>query len=103
MPERKAYRNTCPTNIPGRGNSLPSNDIVSNQSSSSTGLSAEVTASSATQVTGSQTTSVEERENEFEGHFTRLESERTTWVRRRQGGSLDVTPPREERFERFLG
>jgi hypothetical protein len=41
-------------------------------------------------------------ENEIEGQLAGLESERAVWVRRRQGGSLDVTPPGVGRFERFL-
>jgi hypothetical protein len=41
-------------------------------------------------------------ENEMEGQLAGLESERAVWSRRRQGGSLDVTPPGVGRFERFL-
>jgi hypothetical protein len=37
-----------------------------------------------------------------EGHLQGLEEDRRTWLRRREGGDLDVTPPREGRFERYL-
>lgn len=41
-------------------------------------------------------------ENEIEGNLDGLEQDRRVWIRRREGGSLDVTPPREGRFERYL-
>lgn len=43
-----------------------------------------------------------ETENEEEAQMAGLERDRAVWVRRRQGGSLDVTPPGHGRFERFL-
>lgn len=103
IPERKAYRNTYPTNIPRRVNhGIPNNESMTTSSSMHAGLSAEVTIRTDISTTGSEITNSDERENELEAHLTRLESERDTWSRRRQGGSLDVTPPREGRFERFL-
>lgn len=44
----------------------------------------------------------EEIENQLEEQLAGLEIERDIWLGRRLGGSLDVTPPREGRFERFL-
>ena len=44
----------------------------------------------------------DESENGEMGLMGGLESDRTVWTRRRQGGSLDVTPPGQGRFERFL-
>ena len=41
-------------------------------------------------------------ENELEGHLQGLEADRRVWLQRREGGSLDITPPREGRFERYL-
>ena len=43
-----------------------------------------------------------ETENALEGHARVLMSDRRTWLGRRESGTLDVTPPREGRFERFL-
>lgn len=101
IPERRAYRNTYPTNIPGRGTqSLPSNDIAT--IASSTALIPGPTSSHGDQATDSQTSAFEEAENEFAAQLADLERERMVWQRRRQGGSLDVTPPKEGRFERFL-
>lgn len=41
-------------------------------------------------------------ENEIEPVIGELEQDRRTWMRRQEDGSLDVTPPAEGRFERFL-
>lgn len=41
-------------------------------------------------------------ENDIENSLHGLEQDRRTWVSRREEGSLEVTPPREGRFERFL-
>jgi hypothetical protein len=81
IPERRAYRNTYPTNAPG---------------------------SNVASLTGTPGTSehnvsgISETENETEGQLAGLERDRAVWMRRRQGGSLDVTPPSHGRFERFL-
>jgi hypothetical protein len=77
FPERRAYRNTYPTNAPVGGVRLLAGDARRDGS----GYGAE---------------------NEMEGQLAGLESERAAWARRRQGGSLDVAPPGLGRFERFL-
>jgi hypothetical protein len=77
VPERRAYRNTYPTNAPVGGVRVVVNDARRDGSGNGA-------------------------ENEMEGQLAGLESERAAWVRRRQGGSLDVTPPGLGRFERFL-
>ncbi|CAK3948751.1 Hypothetical predicted protein [Lecanosticta acicola] len=41
-------------------------------------------------------------ENDIEPAIGELEENRRTWVQRQESGSLDVTPPREGRFERYL-
>ncbi|EME46618.1 hypothetical protein DOTSEDRAFT_33205 [Dothistroma septosporum NZE10] len=41
-------------------------------------------------------------ENEMEPHLSRLEQDRHTWISRQEYGTLDVTPPREGRYERYL-
>lgn len=41
-------------------------------------------------------------ENDVEGNLAGLEADRRTWMERRENGTLDVTPPREGRFERYL-
>ncbi|KAK5175865.1 uncharacterized protein LTR77_001005 [Saxophila tyrrhenica] len=41
-------------------------------------------------------------ENDLEGHLPGLEQDRRTWMSRQEGVNLDVTPPREGRFERYL-
>lgn len=81
IPERRAYRNTYPTNAPG-SNLAP---LVG------TPGTRERNASSSNQT-----------ENEIEGQLAGLERDRAVWMRRRQGGSLDVTPPGHGRSERFL-
>jgi hypothetical protein len=80
VPERRAYRNTYPTNAPG-SNVVPL---------------------AGTPARRERTSGSNEMENETEGQLAGLESERAVWMRRRQGGSLDVTPPGHGRFERFL-
>lgn len=41
-------------------------------------------------------------ENDVEGTLAGLDADRRTWMERREDGNLDVTPPREGRFERYL-
>jgi hypothetical protein len=43
-----------------------------------------------------------DEENSFDGSRGDLEDERRFWVDRQTQSSLDVTPPKEDRFERFL-
>ncbi|KAI7240532.1 hypothetical protein KC330_g1201 [Hortaea werneckii] len=40
--------------------------------------------------------------NEVEGHLEGLDEDRRVWMGRREGGSLDTTPPAEGRYERYL-
>ncbi|GAB7326430.1 hypothetical protein MBLNU13_g10442t2 [Cladosporium sp. NU13] len=81
IPERRAYRNTYPTNAPGTNTiSLARAPGIRERN-----------------VSGSN-----ETENETVVQLAGLERDRAVWVRRRQGGSLDVTPPGHGRFERFL-
>lgn len=44
----------------------------------------------------------ENNTEDMEGHLQSLQEDRQTWLERREDGSLDVTPPREGRFERYL-
>ena len=44
----------------------------------------------------------EARENDVEGQLAGLEDDRRVWLGRREDGSLEVTPPAEGRFERYL-
>jgi hypothetical protein len=81
IPERRAYRNTYPTNAPG-SNVAPLADTPTTRERNFSGSN--------------------ETENETEGQLAGLERDRAVWMRRRQGGSLDVTPPGHGRFERFL-
>ncbi|KAM0708436.1 hypothetical protein Q7P35_005088 [Cladosporium inversicolor] len=81
IPERRAYRNTYPTNAPG----------------SSVAPLAGAAGRLERNILGSI-----ETENETEGQLAGLERDRAAWRQRRQGGSLDVTPPGHGRFERFL-
>lgn len=41
-------------------------------------------------------------ENDIESSLHGLEEDRRTWISRREKGSLEVTPPKEGRFEKFL-
>jgi hypothetical protein len=81
IPERRAYRNTYPANI--------------NVGSSSVHAGTDASA-------GLRRGDSDESENGETGLLDGLESDRAVWARRRQGGSLDVTPPGQGRFERFL-
>ena len=82
IPERRAYRNTYPTNAPG------SNAV---SLAGTPGLRER-------NVSGSNETEIETGVQ-----LAGLERDSAMWVRRRrQGGSLDVTPPGHGRFERFL-
>lgn len=83
IPERKAYRNTYPANVIVGGDSLHAG-----------------TNRSAGMRRGDRDR--DETENGAQGLMSELESDRAVWVRRRQGRSLDVTPPGQGRFERFL-
>ena len=84
VPERRAYRNTYPANINVGGNTAHAG------TEGSAGLRR------------SERGERDETENGAQGLLVGLESDRAVWVRRRQGGSLDVTPPGQGRFERFL-
>ena len=44
----------------------------------------------------------EQVENDLEAHLQGLEDDRRTWLNRREDGNMDVRPPREGRFERYL-
>lgn len=81
FPERRAYRNTYPTNAPVGAVMPVAGEARLRQLNASTD---------------------DGTENDTEGQLAGLESERAVWMRRRQGGSLDVTPPGHGRFERFL-
>jgi hypothetical protein len=81
IPERRAYRNTYPANVNAGGGSLH------------TGIDGSA---------GLRRSDSDESENGEMGLVAGLESDRVVWTRRRQGGSLDVTPPGQGRFERFL-
>ena len=81
IPERRAYRNTYPANVNAGGGSLH------------TGIDGSA---------GLRRSDSDESENGQMGLVAGLESDRVVWTRRRQGGSLDVTPPGQGRFERFL-
>ena len=81
IPERRAYRNTYPANVAIHGSSI--NARTDDSADSRHGNRGET-------------------ENGAQGLLPGLESDRAVWVRRRQGGSLEVTPPGQGRFERFL-
>ena len=49
-----------------------------------------------------QRSSQQAENDSVEGHLQGLEEDRRIWVGRHEDGSLDVTPPREGRFERYL-
>lgn len=44
----------------------------------------------------------EQTENEMEAQLSGLEEDRQTWLHRHGIGTLDVTPPKEGRYERYL-
>lgn len=93
IPERHPHRNTYPA-------------ATSGQSSVHARASVTTTVESAGQnrVARRRRTqqSVEHIENDVEAHLDGLEEDRRTWLARREDGNLDVTPPREGRFERYL-
>ena len=89
IPERHPHRNSYP---PGS-----SRQSVSDAPMSSTTRSAR---HQPTERSGQS--SSEQAENDLEGHLHGLEEDRRIWLERREGGTLDVTPPKEGRFERYL-
>lgn len=90
LPERSAYRNTYPpAPAPTTG-------------ASNGAASASRTAGRARMRAQTQRSSENEVENDLQGSLQGLEQDRRTWLARREDGGLDVTPPREGRFEPYL-
>lgn len=90
IPERNPYRNTYPP--------APSGDppVV-------TAATPQIGTRRTRQLDQALQRMENETENdEMEGSLRGLEQDRLTWLARREGGDLDVTPPREGRFERYL-
>lgn len=102
--ERSAYRNTYPTNAPSGGTYASVNrDPIpaSRERDANSAAPGAANGSSQSPPNGRYSVS-EEIENQLEEQLAGLEIERDIWLGRRLGGSLDVTPPMEGRFERFL-
>lgn len=90
IPQRRHFRNTYPSNNPG--------GAVANGH-----VGALLQRVESGGIDGGSDSSGGALENETAGQLAEMERERGVWMaRRRQGGSLDVTPPGEGRFERFL-
>lgn len=104
IPERSAYRNTYPTiALSGGTYASVSRDPIPASREIAVGSAAPGAANGSSQSPPNGRYSVsEEIENQLEEQLAGLEIERDIWLGRRLGGSLDVTPPREGRFERFL-
>ena len=102
IPERHPHRNTYPA-------------TTSTQSSVSSAISTAAPSATATMANMPETTrrarnsrrgrgqrGSEQLENDLDAHLQGLEDDRRTWINRREGGNMEVTPPREGRFERYL-
>ncbi|KAK3721776.1 hypothetical protein LTR37_002941 [Vermiconidia calcicola] len=101
IPERNPHRNTYPPATPQQSNaSAPARDGPSSASIPSPDASD--ASHQRTRIRGQTQYSSEQAENELEGHHPVLEYDRRTWLSRREGGSLEVTPPKQGKFERYL-
>ena len=89
IPERNPYRNTYP---PAPATETPNMTAPTPQTG----------ARRARQLGRALHGDENETENEMEGSLRGLEQDRRIWLARRERGDLDVTPPREGRFERYL-
>ena len=102
IPERHPHRNTYPA-------------TASAQSSVSAAISTAAPSATAAMANMHETTrrarnsrrvraqrGSEQVENDLDAHLQGLEDDRRTWINRREGGNMEVTPPREGRFERYL-
>jgi hypothetical protein len=96
IPERHPHRNTFPpaTTISAQTGSAATPDSRSSGSSQPHLLRRSRRRA--------QASSDQVENNLLEGHLPRLEEEHRTWMNRQDGGDLDITPPREGRFEQYL-
>ena len=101
IPERLPHRYTYPSTAPAQNNAT-AEVSTSTSFTDSTTVNVQVTRQNRSSRRARAQHSTEQAENELEGHLQGLEEDRRTWLGRREGGDLDVTPPREGRFERYL-
>jgi hypothetical protein len=103
IPERHPHRNTYPSTT-----SAQSNVSTAISTSTATSLAAEANVPQMTRQNRNSRRArtqrgIEQPENDVvEAHLQGLEEDRRTWLHRREDDSMDVTPPKEGRFERYL-
>ncbi|KAK3713747.1 hypothetical protein LTR37_008233 [Vermiconidia calcicola] len=101
IPERNQHRNTYPPATPQQTNaSAPARDAPSSASVPPAPTSD--ASHERTTIRAQMQRSSDQAENDMEGHHPVLEHDRQTWLSRREDGTLEVTPPKQGRFERYL-
>lgn len=100
IPERHPHRNTYPSTTPPHptAQGTPSSGVPGASISMSSVQPQHVR----TNIRVLQRASDESENDIVNGLEEHLEEDRRTWLGRREGGSLDTTPPAEGRFERYL-
>ena len=99
VPERHAHRNTYPSSATSQDSS---HAVISAATGSTNSMSMTTPGTNPARRRVREQRNNYQAENDLEVHAHDLEEDRRLWMRRREAGDLDVTPPREGRFERFL-
>ena len=103
IPERHPHRNTYPSAGPGRIEATAAAAVPSHASYTAAVNVPGSSGQNSNQGRFRAQRSGQQAENDsLEGHLRGLEEDRRVWAGRREAGTLDVTPPREGRFERYL-
>ena len=103
IPERHPHRNTYPSSGPGLGDVAAAATVPTRASYTAAVNAPGGSGRNPNQGRFRAQRSNQQAENDsVEGHLQGLEEDRRVWAGRREGGPLDVTPPREGRFERYL-
>ncbi|GAB1730021.1 hypothetical protein NU195Hw_g3445t1 [Hortaea werneckii] len=98
--QQNNYRQTCPSVSPARA--LDSHVRHDNRASTTVSVSEPIQNEQIRRRPDSARNTLDRENNEVEGHLEGLEEDRRVWLARREGGSLETTPPAEGRYERYL-
>lgn len=103
IPERHPHRNTYPSTASGQSNGSAAISASTTSSTTAPANVPEMTHINRNSRRVRAQRGSEQAENDLvQGHLQGLENDRRTWLNRREDGDMDVTPPREGRFERYL-
>ena len=102
IPERNPHRNTYPSATPPQTSQAQDAASIAATPRPPTSMNrSEHVRGGETRPRRQALRSSEQAENELEAHMQGLEEDRRTWLSRQEEGTLEVTPPREGRFERY--